>query len=116
MTVYVDDMRAPLGRMLMSHLVADSDDELLAMIDRIGVDRRWHQYPGTDRSHFDIAQSKRALAIEHGAVEVTMRQCGAMRARRRHTGELGSPDDAVTWVKAKFREELAKVEQGRPLR
>ena len=61
MTVYVDDMRAPFGRMIMCHMIADSTAELLNMADRIGVARRWIQHRGTVREHFDIARSKRAL-------------------------------------------------------
>lgn len=72
MTVYVDDMRAPFGRMLMCHMIADTEDELLAMADTIGVARKWYQ-----GDHFDIALSKRALAIEAGAKLDTegFRQC-----------------------------------------
>jgi len=39
-TVYVDDMRAPFGRLVMCHMIADTDGELLEMADRIGVQRR----------------------------------------------------------------------------
>jgi len=70
MAVYVDDMRAPFGRMIMCHMLADSDDELHAMADRIGVARRWHQKAGTYQSHYDIALSKRSLAVAHGALEI----------------------------------------------
>lgn len=70
MTVYVDDMRAKYRRMIMCHLLADTDDELHAMAARIGVARRWHQKPGTPHSHYDICLSKRALAVKLGAVEV----------------------------------------------
>ncbi|MEW5511921.1 DUF4031 domain-containing protein [Pseudomonas asiatica] len=70
MTVYVDNMNAKFGRMVMCHMLADSDEELLAMADRIGVARRWHQYPGTIKSHFDICLSKRAKAVAAGAVEI----------------------------------------------
>lgn len=76
MTVYVDDARIPFGRYLMCHLWADTREELFAMVDRIGVQRKWFQRPigagvaGMDASweHFDIVQSKRALAIAAGAV------------------------------------------------
>lgn len=78
MSVYVDDMAAPFGNMVMCHMWADTDDELLAMADKIGVQRKWIQgHPtlsfGKHRNaswvHFDIAQSKRALAVRYGAVE-----------------------------------------------
>jgi hypothetical protein len=81
--VYVDDMRAPYGRLIMCHMIADTDEELLAMADRIGVQRKWHQYPGTHRSHFDIALSKRALAVAAGAQEITWRQTGLVSRHRR---------------------------------
>lgn len=82
MAVYVDDMRAPHGRMIMCHMAADSRAELLAMADRIGVDRRWLQKEGTWMEHFDICLSKRALAVSHGAREVTRRALvEGMRAR-----------------------------------
>lgn len=101
MTVYVDDMRASYGRMVMCHMLADTDAELHAMAARIGVARRWWQSPAkTSGSHYDIALSKRALAVAAGAVEITLRQAAAMNARRRVTGQLGEPCDAWDWVKA----------------
>lgn len=77
MAVYVDNMRAPFGNMVMCHMWADTREELFAMADRIGVARRWFQrpdsvgLPGMTASweHFDIAQSKRALAVAAGAIE-----------------------------------------------
>lgn len=83
MTVYVDDMKAQFGRMVMCHMLADTDEELLAMADRIGVQRKWHQYPGTHRSHFDIALSKRAEAVAAGAVEIRWRDAGRVTNHRR---------------------------------
>lgn len=92
MTVYVDDMRANFGRMVMCHMIADSDDELHAMAASIGVARRWHQKPPKARnSHYDIALSMRAKAVKAGAVEITQRQCAAMCRNRRATGALGPP-------------------------
>ena len=78
MTVYVDNMKAPFGRMKMCHMFADTTEELLEMVDKIGVARKWIQKAGTNEEHFDIAMSKRALAVQHGAVEVSMR-CFAIK-------------------------------------
>lgn len=101
MTVYVDDMKARFGRLVMCHMLADTDDELHAMADRIGVARRWWQSPEkTSGSHYDIALSKRELAVAAGAVEITWRQAGCMNLRRRATGRLGPPDEAEAWAKA----------------
>lgn len=74
MTVYVDDMRAPFGRMIMCHMMAADVNELHAMAKLIGVSRRWFQ-----EDHYDICLSKRKRAVEAGAVEVTQKQMAAMR-------------------------------------
>lgn len=101
MTVYVDDMyRYAMGRyghMKMSHMIADTTNELLVMADCIGVKRRWLQHSGRHDEHFDIAMNKRELAIEAGAVVISLRQCSAMCARRRIEGALGVPEDAEQW-------------------
>lgn len=100
MSVYVDDMRASYGRMVMCHMIADTDEELHAMAAKIGVQRKWWQSPEkTSGSHYDIALSKRALAIKHGAKEITWRQTAMMNRRRKITGSLGDPDDAERWFK-----------------
>lgn len=87
MAVYVDDMEARLGRMVMCHMIADSTEELLAIADRIGVQRRWLQDAGTYREHFDISKAKRALAVRAGAVEIPMRQLARRVAARRKVDE-----------------------------
>jgi hypothetical protein len=69
MTVYVDDANIPYGRMKMSHMFADTLEELLEMVDKIGVQRKWlQQPPKASWVHFDIALSKKTLAIRAGAV------------------------------------------------
>lgn len=83
MGVYVDDMRAQYGRMVMCHMLADTDEELHAMADRIGVARRWHQKSGTPHSHYDICLSKRALAVRLGASEVDRAGVGAIIKAKR---------------------------------
>ncbi|CAB3972316.1 MULTISPECIES: DUF4031 domain-containing protein [Burkholderia] len=107
MTVYVDDMylyplgeyKLPSGRVMkMSHMVADTREELLAMAKAIGVQKRHIQKIGTHGEHFDICKSYRDKAVKLGAVEITLRQCSAMCVRRRETGALGEPDDAEAWV------------------
>lgn len=77
MSVYVDDMYAEFGNMLMCHMYADTHDELVEMADRIGVRRKWIQYPGDPvKEHFDIAKTKRSLAVRAGAIETTWMDYG----------------------------------------
>lgn len=83
MAVYVDDMEASYGRMVMCHMLADTTAELLAMANRIGVDTKWIQKAGTYQEHFDIAKTKRALAVQHGAIEIDRSKLATLlRARR----------------------------------
>ncbi len=83
MAVYVDNMRADFGNMKMCHMIADSRKELLAMVDKIGVRRKWIQKKGTYAEHFDICLSKRKLAVAAGAKEVTVRELVTKMYKRR---------------------------------
>lgn len=89
MSVYVDPAVHRFGRMLMCHMMATSTAELLAMADRIGVQRKWIQHPGEWCEHFDVCKSKRSLAVSAGAVEVTSRALVlAARARAEHRKQM----------------------------
>lgn len=85
MAVYVDDMKAPWGRMIMSHMIADTPEELREMADRIGVPIKWIEREGTAREHLDVCQSKRRKAVRLGAIEITRRE--AARIVRRRAGD-----------------------------
>lgn len=95
MAVYVDDMyRFPigrLGRMKMSHMIADSTEELLEMADRIGLNRRWLQDSGSSREHFDVSLSFREKAVAAGAVEISMRELANMIRNRLRTHHPSEP-------------------------
>jgi hypothetical protein len=85
MTVYVDDMQAKFGRMIMCHMIADTDEELHEMAAKIGMARKWHQKPGTHHSHYDVALGKRALAVRLGAKEITMRELALICRAKKET-------------------------------
>lgn len=138
MSVYVDSMRATFvkpsarqrhpgvslhrdasgqrfGRMVMCHMIADTDAELHAMADAIGVARRYWQAPPAHDSHYDVCLSKRALAVKAGAIEISWRECGSMCMRRRITDALGQPHEAVEWVRNYFAiATLAARDRGKP--
>lgn len=73
MTVYVDNARIPYGRMKMSHMLADSRQELLNMAMLIGLDTKHLQNKGQPNEHFDVSATYRQKAIAAGAVEVDQR-------------------------------------------
>jgi hypothetical protein len=93
MTVYVDDMhKYPMGqfrRMKMSHMIGDTEEELHAMADKIGIARKWYQ-----ADHYDVCISKRELAVKHGAVEIPLRILALMASNRRAGFPLGTPETA----------------------
>lgn len=64
--VYVGKNKYKVGRMIMSHMAADTLEELHKMADRIGVHRRHFQNkPG--KPHYDVCSKKKKQAIEAGA-------------------------------------------------
>jgi hypothetical protein len=80
-TVYVDQARNPLGRMIMCHMVADTLDELHAMAAAIGMRPEWFQprsFP-----HYDVSQTRRTAALKLGAVEVDRRELVSIIRRLR---------------------------------
>lgn len=74
----MDNARNRFGRMLMAHMVADTEAELHEMAAKLGVARRHYQ-----GDHYDICTTKRWAAIRLGAVPVSTREI--VRVRRRAT-------------------------------
>lgn len=75
MSVYVGVPMWPYRNWIMCHIFADTEEELDNMADKIGLQRSWKQHnknrkPGSISGlvHYDIAESKRRLAIKHGAI------------------------------------------------
>lgn len=75
--VYVDNYGLVTGvnyrNMAMSHCWADSREELLRMIKKIGINPIHIQHPGTLAEHFDLSLVYREKAIKEGALSVNMR-------------------------------------------
>lgn len=74
MAVYVDNAQIPYRGMKMCHMVADTKEELIEMIKKIGVNEKYIQKENTVYEHFDICMSKRNKAIKNGAKKMTSRQ------------------------------------------
>ena len=88
MTVFIDDMylypMGCFGRMKMSHMISDNEDELHAMAARIGVARKWYQ-----GDHYDVSMQMRDRAIAFGAVPITLRHLGHLCKWQREHGDFG---------------------------
>lgn len=99
MAVYVDNMRAPYGRMKMCHMVADNMDELLDMADKIGMKREWFQ--PLSHPHFDVSLIRRASAVAHGALQVDRR--GLVDAMKRHRDLFKTDPEELEAIRAAAR-------------
>jgi hypothetical protein len=99
MAVYIDNMYetglGDFGRMKMSHMIADTTDELVAMAKRIGVKPKWIQYPGTYNEHFDVCLSMRCRAVCFGAIEIHWRDYARMVHERMEGKPMTLPPGAV---------------------
>lgn len=109
MTVYVDDMSAPFkpghapGRTyVMCHMMADTEEELHAMADAIGVARRWFQRVPSG-NHYDITKAKRKSAVARGAVEITQREMAAFAWHLRTFGAPCCPSRALDLMRAAIK-------------
>lgn len=79
MTVYVDQLfywpnvsaeakRRGHARKKWCHMFGDNEEELHVLAKRIGLKRAWFQ--NSKWPHYDLTESKRTLAIKHGARQV----------------------------------------------
>lgn len=85
--VYIDNFDRQYGRMKMSHMVADSTDELVSMAKRIGVNPKWIQHAGTNLEHFDVCLSMKEKAISFGTVLINMRVLAMATGKRKGPNE-----------------------------
>lgn len=88
--VYVDPLYSNgwilRGRVVRNcHLVADTEEELHAFAEKIGMKRSWFQSGRV--AHYDLTEARRARAVEFGAQELTRRELAEwMRAKRAQEG------------------------------
>ena len=62
MAVYVDDARIRARGLVWSHLVADTDEELHAAAEALGLRREWAQDKGRTL-HYDLPEHVRERAV-----------------------------------------------------
>lgn len=86
--VYIDDAKIAYGQMFMFHMIADTTEELIKMADKIRVSRKHIQNKGKYNEHFDICLSKKKLALEAGAKQITSRELVTILKQR-----PGHPDN-----------------------
>ena len=81
--IYVDNMNAKFGRMIMCHLLSDeSVEELLSFADKLGMKREWFQSKASF-PHYDVSLSIKKKAVELGAKEINIREVlGVMKSFR----------------------------------
>ena len=71
--VYVGKREYQYGRMIMSHMAADTLDELHQMAHNIGINKK-HFQDKTNKPHYDICKRSKSKAIKLGAIEINDRK------------------------------------------
>lgn len=69
MKIWVDEAKYKFGRMLMCHMISDDIQFLHSFAAQLGIKSKWFQ--NTKYPHYDICKSKRKLAVELGAIEIS---------------------------------------------
>lgn len=75
--VFVDAAIWSYRNQLYCHMLADELEELHAMATKLGLKRSWFQNSAS-APHYDLAPSKRALAIQLGAQEIDRNKVGEL--------------------------------------
>jgi hypothetical protein len=89
MSVYVDRLVDYGWRHGPScHLIADSVDELIQFAEAMGMRKEWYQPKSSP--HFDLTAEGRAIAIDHGAIELDSRSFVAKLRELREERKKGA--------------------------
>ena len=92
--LHVDHAARPMGRMRMSHLMADSRAELERTRLALGLPSTAVHHAGEPTEHLDVSESKRNEAIRRlGAQEVSSRDL-VRRVQRRRAAQNGTAKTA----------------------
>jgi len=70
--IYVGKNEYKYGMMIMSHMIADTLEELHQMAESIGVARK-HFQDKKGKPHYDICKAKKQLVLSLGGIEVNDR-------------------------------------------
>lgn len=89
--LYVDDAKMPFRHMIMSHMMADTPEELRQAERDLGIPEGSVQHPGEPSEHLDVSQTKRTEDIRRlGAKEISSRDMvRIIQARRQRRAEKG---------------------------
>lgn len=106
MTVYVDDhyrySTSEFRGMRMSHMIADTDEELEAMARKLNLRPEWKH-----DDHYDVSHSKRLEARKLGALYIDVKSCAIMSGNKRAGWPMG--DQVSSRVIFNLRLALAKA-------
>jgi len=94
MSVYVDKLMPCIPSpkwpfRFACHLIADSIRELDGFARRLGLKREWFQQ-GKLLPHYDLCASKRKLALELGAIELSLHEIGRRIQEAREQSDISS--------------------------
>lgn len=78
--VYVGSREYIYRNMLMSHMIADTLDELHGMAHKLGIRNNFQDKPG--KPHYDISKAKKQQAIKLGAIEISDKEIVRILRRR----------------------------------
>jgi len=68
-----------------SHMIADTEEELVAFATKMGMKEIWIQDAGTYRSHFDITESRFKKIVKQSGVKlVKIREFGVILKERQN--------------------------------
>ena len=70
--------------MLISHLLADTSQELKQAEQLLGLPANSIQHAGTPKEHLDISERKRTIAVNMGAIKVSSKDLVRLIRKKRN--------------------------------